>query len=128
MVSAAHATMAGKRILVVEDDYFIAKGLSRALRALAASVVGPAASVVDALMLVAAEPLDGGLLDINLRGEVGYAVADAFMARGIPFVLTTGYSADVLPARFAAVPRCLKPIQIDQLVTALFGPLESVRL
>lgn len=123
MVAAIHAALTGKRILVVEDDYFIAKGLSRALRALGADVVGPAASVSDALALIAVEHLDGGSLDLNLRGQAGYAVADALTERGIPFVLTTGYADDALPNRYAAVPRCQKPIQIDQLITGLFGPV-----
>jgi CheY-like chemotaxis protein len=123
MVVAPHATLTGKRILVVEDDYFIAKGLSRALRALGADVVGPAASVPDALALISPGHLDGRSLDINLRDEAGYAVADALTERGIPFVLTTGYADDALPDRYAAVPRCQKPIQIDQLVTGLFGPV-----
>lgn len=122
MVAAAHAILTGKRILVVEDDYFIAKGLARALRALGAHVVGPAASVPDALALIAAGHLDGGSLDINLRGEAGYAVADALTERGIPFVFTTGYADDALPDHYAAVPRCQKPILIDQLVMGLFGP------
>jgi CheY-like chemotaxis protein len=122
MFAAAHAILTGKRILVVEDDYFIAKGLSRGLRALGADVVGPAASVPDALALIAVEHLDGGSLDLNLRGEAGYAVADALAERGIPFVFTTGYAEDALPRRYAAVPRCQKPVQIGQLITRLFGP------
>ena len=119
-MTAVNNTLAGKRILVVEDDYFIAKSLVRDLRAIGAEVVGPAPSVTEALELVGAGPLDGAVLDINLRGEMAYPVADALVERRVPFVLSTGYSADALPTRYASVPRCEKPIDAGSLAAALF--------
>ncbi|MGI4765366.1 MAG: response regulator [Janthinobacterium lividum] len=117
----ARGEMAGRRVLVVEDDYFIAKGLVRHLRAAGVEVVGPAATVADALDLVRAGPLDGAVLDINLQGELAFAVADALVERGVPFVFTTGYSADVIPERYTGIVRCEKPVDPGVLTTALFG-------
>ena len=114
------ATMAGKRVLVAEDDYFLARFLVRDLRTNGAKVVGPVATVFDALDLILAGSLDGAVLDVNLRGEMAYSVADALIERGVPLVLATGYSADVLPTRYRTVPRCDKPVEIDRLATALF--------
>lgn len=115
-------TAAGKRILVVEDDYFIAKCLARDLRRAGAEVLGPAPTVGEALDLIAAGPLDGAVLDVNLRGEMAFPVADALARSGVPFIFATGYSADMLPRRYAAVPRCDKPVDPDALAAALFEP------
>lgn len=114
------APLAGKRILVVEDDYLIAKGLVRDLQQAGADVVGPAPTGAQALTLIEAGPLDGAVLDINLRGEMAYSVADALVERSVPFVIATGYSAEALPARYASIPRCDKPVEFRAIVAALF--------
>src|SRR4051794_18564375 len=90
----------GRRLLVVEDEYLIAASLARELEGRGAEVVGPAGSVRDALALVEAEGdrLDGAVLDINLRDERVYPVADALVARGVPFIFLTGYDARVIKA------------------------------
>lgn len=121
-MTTARNDMAGRRVLVVEDDYFIAKGLVRYLRAAGADVVGPAATVADALDLVQAGPLDGAVLDLNLQGELAFAVADALVERRVPFVFATGYGADVIPERHTGIVRCEKPVDPGVLTTALFGP------
>jgi CheY-like chemotaxis protein len=101
-----------RRLLVVEDEYLIAAALALALEGDGAEVVGPAGSVRDALALVEAEGdrLDGAVLDINLRDERVYPVADALAARGVPFVFLTGYDARVIPDAYAGVPHCEKPV------------------
>ncbi len=80
--------------------------------------MGPAPTIADALALVAAEPLDGALLDVNLRGEEAFSVADALVERRVPFVFATGYSAEAIPERHRAVPRCEKPVRAAALVAA----------
>ncbi len=73
---------AGKKVLVAEDDYFIAKGLVRHLAQAGAAVVGPVPTVADALAAVEGGGIDAAVLDINLRGDLVYPVADALLARG----------------------------------------------
>jgi len=111
----------GRRLLVVEDDYLIAVDLARDLARRGAEVVGPAGSVRDALALVEAEGdrLDGAVLDINLRDQRVYPVADALAARGVPFVFLTGYDAWVIPDAHAGVPRCEKPVSSTLLARML---------
>ena len=70
--------------------------------------------------MIANEPVDGAVVDLNLRGEMAYPVLDALLERGGPIVLATGYSARTLPTRYADVPRCDKPVDVDWLVKALF--------
>ena len=111
----------GRRLLVVEDEYLIAASLARGLEGRGAEVAGPAGSVRDALALVEAEGdrLDGAVLDINLRDERVYPVADALAARGVPFVFLTGYDARVVPDAYAGVPRCEKPVDAALLARML---------
>jgi CheY-like chemotaxis protein len=85
------AALAKRRVLLVEDDYFIVSDLARSFEAEGAEVVGPAATVADGLALLAEAPnLDGAVLDINLQGEMVFPLADALTARGVPFVFATG--------------------------------------
>lgn len=116
------STLRGRRILVIEDEYLMADDLRRNLEKAGAEVVGPAPSVADALKLLAKnEALDGAILDLNLRGEKAYPVADALRERGVPFVLATGYEQWSLPDSYKDVPRCDKPVDLRHLARALFG-------
>jgi len=115
-------SLEGRRILLVEDEYFIVQDLARAFAQAGAEVIGPAATVADALRRIAATPkLDGAVLDINLQGEMVYPVADALATRGVPFVFATGYDRENIPDRFSARIRCEKPVKPDQVARALFG-------
>ncbi len=117
----ATSELADKRVLVVEDEFLIAMDVSAYLEAAGAHVVGPASSVNAALEALQCTELDGAILDVNLRGEMAYPVADALTARGIPFVFTTGYDSRMVPARFADVKRCEKPATPEAISRALFG-------
>lgn len=79
------ATLAGRSVLVVEDDYYLADEHARALETAGAIVLGPAPSVAAALDLLGREAaLEAAVLDVNLGGEMVYAVADTLAVRGIP--------------------------------------------
>ena len=113
--------LAGRRVLLVEDDYFIATSLLGQFEESGARVLGPVPSVRDALALIAASPeIDAAVLDINLQEEAVYPVADALQARGVPFVFATGYDRTTIPAPYAAVPHCVKPVDAVQIAAALF--------
>jgi hypothetical protein len=86
-----------------------------------ADVVGPAASVEEALELVGSVggTLDGAVLDVNLRDEHVYPVADALAALGVPFVFASGYDAGLMSPAYADVPRCRKPIDMSMIVRLL---------
>jgi CheY-like chemotaxis protein len=118
MSEPASANLKGRRLLIVEDDYLIAADLANSLEELGIDVVGPTGSVEDALDLVESqgERLDAAVLDINLREEPVYPVANALAARGIPFVFTTGYDAAAIPEAYASAPRCEKPVDRTHLV------------
>jgi CheY-like chemotaxis protein len=112
--------MAGRRILVVEDEFLLACALADLLEDRGAEVIGPTTSVEQALGLIEdAERLDGALLDINLHGEISFAVADVLSSRGVPFAFTTGYDGSVIPHRFAQVPCHQKPFDAKRVVNDL---------
>jgi CheY-like chemotaxis protein len=118
MVESRPDSLKGRCLLVVEDEYLIAADLRDSLESLGVEVIGPAASVQEALSLVESnsDRLDGAVLDINLRNERVYPVADVLTERGVPFVFTTGYDAVALPNFYTYAPRCEKPIDKAQLV------------
>lgn len=96
-------------ILVVEDDYFIATHLSDLLRTHGARPLGPVSSVGQALAIIEGQTVSAAILDVNLAGEPVYDVADALIARGIPFAFTSGYGRGALPDRFRDMPLLVKP-------------------
>lgn len=108
----------GKRILVVEDEFFIATTTSAMLEELGAQVVGPALTVAEALELADAADIDLALLDINLHGHSSADVAGTLARRGIPVVFATGYSLG--QGKDAAGCYMLaKPFTQDKLATLL---------
>jgi DNA-binding NtrC family response regulator len=112
--------LSGHRVLVVEDDYFIADGLRQMLLGRGADVVGPVATVDKALALIAtSSEIDAAVLDVNLRDVMVFPVADALEMRGVPFIFATGYEGTAIPARYAHIQRCEKPVGMNALAQAL---------
>lgn len=112
--------LVGRRIFVAEDEYLIASDISEALSLLGAEVIGPVPSVEEARELLAREErIDAAVLDINLRGDMVFTVADSLTERGVPVVFATGYDAEALPHRFDNMRRLEKPLQVRALTDAL---------
>ncbi len=113
-------TRAGRRVLVLEDELLIAMFLDDLLVDAGYAVVGPAATVAQALAMLASEPPpEVALLDFHVAGETSLAVADAMAARGLPMVFLTGYGREVLPPRYSDRPVLTKPYEGRELIAAL---------
>ena len=113
--------MTGPHVLLIEDEHIVADALARGLRACGATIIGPAPTVATALlMLTTSARVDGALLDVNLRGIRAYDVADALIARGVPFIFTTGYETSMIPARYRDIPVVQKPFDAEEALAALF--------
>ena len=120
------ASLHGRRILVVEDEYLLAGDLRQTLESLGIEVVGPVATVAQALELLESEEApDGAMLDVNLQGDAVFPVLDLLRERAVPFVLTTGYDGWALPAAYADAPRCVKPLDMRRLSRLLHEHLLS---
>jgi len=125
-MSRSVAGLTDRRILLVEDDYLLADALAAALQATGAVVMGPIGTVAGALRSMAQAPdIEAVVLDVNLAGERADAVADAVLARAIPMVFVSGYDRELLPSRFAGVPHCLKPIDVDELAHTLAAQMSA---
>jgi CheY-like chemotaxis protein len=112
------ADLAGRRVLVVEDEMLVAMLLSDILAELGCQVVGPAGDVARALALVGEAVLDCALLDVSLGGEEVFPVALALAARELPFVFVTGHAEPLAPP-FEDRPRLIKPYLPAEVADAL---------
>jgi len=102
-------SLAGTRVLLIEDEYFIADEVRRILVSAGAEVVGPMATVAHANAAVDKGDFDCAVLDLNLRDESAIEVGDRLLAGGHAFVIATGYGSPAVPDRLKVVPRLEKP-------------------
>lgn len=124
----ARRKLSGCRILLIEDEYFLADDLASELRAEGAEIVGPVDDVDEALRELDRNHLvHGAILDINLRNNMIYPVADALRRRKIPFVFTTGYAKLQIPDAYKDVPVWEKPLDIPGLIQSLRALLTALR-
>lgn len=113
--------MTRRRVLVAEDNLFIALNLTRLLRTHGLEIVGPVATVKEALAVVSAyKRIDAAALDVNLSGETAYPVADALRAKNVPTIFMTGYDDRAIDPAYANVPYLVKPVAVERLIQAIF--------
>jgi len=108
----------GQRVLVVEDGWQVADGLKLSLEQWGMIVAGPVANVPEAQRLATECRPDLAVVDVNLNGEMAYALMDWLADRGIQVVVISGY--EDLPEslkKFAAVLH--KPFTDATLLTTL---------
>lgn len=119
MGNARNDILAGHRILIVEDEYYLADDLRAALSQQGATIVGPASTVARARQLIDDGAPDFAILDINLKGELIFPLADDLRRRGIPFLFTTGYDAAIIPAAYRDVDRWEKPVDAEEIAVVI---------
>jgi CheY-like chemotaxis protein len=128
--SSENASLAGRRILVVEDQYLLADDIRRVLERAGAEVIGPVPSLEAGLEAVATTELHAAVLDINLNGSYVFPVAEELARRNIPIVFATGYDEWFVPTAFKGHTRIEKPIDpreiVEALERALAGPAAGV--
>jgi DNA-binding response OmpR family regulator len=120
MHAVSSASLSGRHVFVLEDEYFLADDIARALTAMGAEIIGPIGDVKEAERIVNEAPrIDGAVLDISVRGESAFPVARLLRARGVPFVLASGYGRDSLDADFVDAPLWEKPLDAQRMIGAL---------
>lgn len=108
--NAAHAPdLRGARILVIEDEYYIADDLRRTLKSAGAEIVGPVATLRQALAQIEAGAFDCAVVDLNLHGESALPAAHRLREAGKSFAIATGYAPTSVPEEVGDVPRIEKP-------------------
>lgn len=110
-------TLAGQRILLIEDDPLIGFDIRCALEAAGSEVVGPLGRLHDALAAVAHDEFSLAVLDFEIIGGSSQRVAEALAHRGTPFLFHTASTQrvrELWPDRRIVT----KPSLLDRLVHA----------
>ncbi|SRR5690348_7096181 len=117
-------SLSGRRILVIEDEYFLAEDIAQALKAHGANIVGPIGELDEATQIVERDvAIDAAVLDINLRSEMVFSLARVLRTRMVPFVFTSGYDRSSIDLEFQDVPLCGKPLDLGAMARNLAGLL-----
>lgn len=115
----SESDLSGVRVLIVEDDYYLATDAEAALASAGAAVLGPCGDEAGGLALAEREKPDCAILDVNLGPGPSFTLAHAMRARGIPFLFVTGYDREAIPKEFADIQRLEKPYRSHDLLTAI---------
>jgi two-component SAPR family response regulator len=113
-------SFAGRRVLIVEDEFLVSLLAVDVLEAAGCEIVGPAGRLAVALHLARSETLDAALLDIDIAGDLVWPVATELQRAGVPFFFLSAHAHRALiPAAFAAIPFLEKPLVESQLLRHL---------
>lgn len=112
--------------MIVEDDYYVACELADHFRAAEATVLGPFPSISEASDYV--EDTDLAVLDVNLRGQKVYPLADLLMGAAVPFVFYSAHEIARIPRRFAHIARLPKPHEANKAVAFLKSQVHAQTL
>ena len=111
-------TFGGARILILEDEPIIGLALEDMLQRQGAYVLF-ASGIEEACDLIAQEPVDSAILDVNVHGAQSYPVASLLVAKAVPFVFATGYGDRSHPPEFEGIATISKPYSTDDIRKAL---------
>ena len=107
-------------VLLVEDDFLIAMAMQDALEAVGYEVVGPAATVAEALRLVETRRPDLALVDITLRGgDSGVDLCRALRRRDVPCLFVSGEPTRARAARDIALGYLAKPCREQTIIESV---------
>lgn len=112
--------LAGKTILVIEDEAFFSLHLSEAIVAAGGHVVGPIASVKEGLALLKAgiDHIDAASVDIRLQDGLSFPIVEQLAEVGIPMLFVSG-TVEEIPATLSRHPALCKPVRVHQIIKAL---------
>ena len=124
-MSETSKDLKGRRILIVEDSPVLAPFTVDLLEEIGCTVVGPAPNMAAARELVETGGFDAALMDVHIRGEKVFPLCEILSARGVPFVLTSGYADWQVPEKWEGSPRLQKPYSIEQVEDVLTRALSG---
>src|SRR4030095_10534159 len=113
------ALLRGRRVLVVEDEALVSMLLADLLTEAGCVVIGPAGTAQSALSLIEQEPIDCAILDVKLIDGTSLPVAEALAARGIRFVLSTGYAREAIDPGYNGAPVLQKVVNLSDVIETI---------
>lgn len=111
--------LAGRRVLVVEDEILILMMIENMLADLGCATVATAGTVAQAIDLIEAQNFDAAMLDMNLDGQDSRRVAEALSERGVPFLYSTGNAARETRGVAGDRPVLRKPFTFEEMASGL---------
>ena len=120
--------LTGNRVLIVEDEYFLADDLSQALRKAGAEPVGPVSSVERADEAVISQGIDAAIIDLNLHGDMAFDFAERLALTRLPFLIVSGYGGDALPEALVGLPHLEKPVDPDRVIARLANEVAKAKV
>ncbi|MBB4197945.1 CheY-like chemotaxis protein [Rhodoblastus sphagnicola] len=105
-----------QRILVIEDEFFVAAHIEHVLEGEGVEVIGPVGSLQEAMQLARNVTVDGALLDVNIDGGRIDDVAEILARKCVPFVFVTAYGRDNLPPAHREAGVVDKPFKDEDLL------------
>lgn len=112
-------SLEGLKILIVEDEAAVSFLVEDMLQDLGCTLVWHASNVKEALGILAEHRPDAAVLDVNLRDELAYPVAERLDEMEVPFIFATGYGRKGIPSDWMIKPVVQKPFDADALRDAL---------
>jgi DNA-binding NtrC family response regulator len=119
--------LAGKQVLIVEDETLIAMLLEDMIRDLGGIIAATASRVDRARQIIedSSVRLDLAVLDVNIAGEPVFPLASLLSERGVPFAFSTGYGSATLPEPWRGRPTLHKPFTLEQVGSVLAKALAA---
>lgn len=125
----ARCDLKGFRVLIVEDDRFIADDEGCWLSEIGCTVLGPMPSVREALAALEHDLPDGAVLDIDICGTAVYPVARVLARHRVPFLFVSSSDPETIEESFKSVPRLMKPVgeyQLQRAALSVFANADSL--
>ena len=119
MTGEGKTAVAGKRVLVVEDELMIRMLLEGMLTDIGHTIAAEAGGIDEAVAIAKKADFDVAVLDVNLNGQPVTPVVEILVERGVPFVFASGYGQRGVPEAYRAIPTLQKPFQADALAQAI---------
>ena len=111
--------LAGRRILVVEDEAILAMGIVDEIEDHGGVVLGPFATLAAGINALIEQRPDACIANINLGPNKVYELADLLIDQHVPFVFASSEPRAAIPDRFHAVPLHTKPLRLVEAAAAL---------
>ncbi len=115
----------GLSILIVEDEFLIAAEAQQMVENAGAVALGPVNSVAAARRLLAGASVDLVVLDLSLGNQQNGVLIDDLAARGIPFVVASGFDAQRTPVLRADRRRLAELLMKPYSETEFLGALAA---
>ena len=111
--------LSGRSILVIEDEMLILMMIEDMLSDLGCKSISVASKIGQAITLIDGQVFDAAMVDLNLSGIESYPIADALIARDVPYFFSTGSSVTNIKDGYRDRDVLKKPFTFDQLSNML---------